>query len=47
MSAMDAADGLAHFVVGGGGDGAGVEDHYIRLGDRGGRFQTLGRQPGF
>jgi hypothetical protein len=47
MGAVDAADGLANLIVGVGGDGAGVEDHYIRVGDGSGRFETLGGESRF
>ena len=41
---MHAPDGLAHVVIGGRGDGAGVEHHQVRRGALAARFQALARK---
>ena len=47
LRAMDAADGLAKLVVGGRGDGAGVQDDEVGVGKIVGGAETARSEPGF
>jgi hypothetical protein len=44
---MDASNGLAQLVVGGGRDGAGVQDNEFGVGDFTGSAQSAGSEAGF
>ena len=47
LRAMDAADGLAQLIVGGRGDGAGVQDNEVSFGNFVGCTETAGSETGF
>ena len=44
---MHAAHGLPHVVIGGGGDGAGIQDHQVGVRTRAGCLQSLGGEQRF
>jgi hypothetical protein len=44
---MDTANGLAHFIIGRRGDGAGIQNDEIGVGKGGGRDEAAAGQTGF